>query len=120
MSSSGVQRLRLLIEDRAGRVFERGSNPFYVLGALAFFFLWLLIASGAYLLLIYRLNIDGAYESIQSLTERQPYWGGIVRSLHRYAADGLMIVMVLHGLRTFLADQYRHAQIGRASCRERV
>lgn len=110
MSPFGVQSLRLLIEDRAGRVFDRGSNPFYVLGALAFFFLWLLIVSGAYLLLVYRLNIDGAYESIQSLTERQPYWGGIVRSLHRYAADGLMIAMVLHGLRTFLADQYRHAR----------
>lgn len=39
MSPSGVQRLRLFIEDRAGRVFEPGSNPIDVLGALAFFLL---------------------------------------------------------------------------------
>ena len=110
MSPGSVERIRLFIEDLAGRFFASGRNPFYFLGALSFFFFWIVLGSGAYLFIVYRLNIDGAYESVQYLTERQPYWGGIIRSLHRYATDGLMITMVLHGLRVFLADQYRGAR----------
>jgi quinol-cytochrome oxidoreductase complex cytochrome b subunit/coenzyme F420-reducing hydrogenase delta subunit len=100
----------LLIEKHAGRLFRPGGTPFYFLGALSFFFFWLLLITGAYLLIFYRLDIDKAYDSIQGLTDRQPYLGGLIRSLHRYAADGLMITLILHGLRTFLADQYRHAR----------
>lgn len=110
MNLGFVQRIRLFIEDRSGRFFAPGRNPFYFLGALSFFFFWTVLGTGAYLLIFYRLNIDGAYDSIGHLTERQPYWGGIIRSLHRYAADGLMIAMILHGLRVFLADQYRGAR----------
>lgn len=105
-----VQRTRLWVEDLAGRFFMPGRNPFYYLGALSFFFLWIVLGTGVYLFFVYRLNIDGAYESVQYLTERQPYWGGIIRSLHRYSTDGLMITMVLHGLRVYLADQYRGAR----------
>lgn len=110
MSLGRTQRLRLFLEDRFGRVFPTGGNPLYVLGALSFVFFWVLLATGIYLFFVYRFDIDGAYDSLQYLTERQWYWGGIVRSLHRYSADGLMIAMVLHGLRVFLADQYRHAR----------
>jgi ferredoxin/coenzyme F420-reducing hydrogenase delta subunit len=110
MSLGSVQRIRLFVEDWTGRFFPPGRNPFYFLGALSFFFLWIVLGTGVYLLLVYRMDIDAAYDSVQVLTEGQPYWGGIIRSLHRYATDGLMITMVLHGLRVFLADQYRGAR----------
>jgi quinol-cytochrome oxidoreductase complex cytochrome b subunit/coenzyme F420-reducing hydrogenase delta subunit len=110
MIISRTHRLLLLVENKVSQFFKRGENPTYFLGALSFFFFWLLLISGAYLLIFYRLDIDKAYDSIQGLTERQPYWGGVIRSLHRYAADGLMVTMVLHGLRVFLAGQFRYAR----------
>lgn len=90
--------------------FKPGKSPFYFLGALSCLFFGLLLLTGACLLVFYRLDMDLAYDSIQGLTERQPYFGGLIRSLHRYAADGLMVTVLLHGLRVFLADQYRHAR----------
>jgi ferredoxin/coenzyme F420-reducing hydrogenase delta subunit len=110
MNFGAIQRLRFLIENWTGRFFKKGENPFYSLGALSFFFFWILLGTGIYLFFVYRLNIDGAYDSIQYLTDHQPWWGGLIRSLHRYAADGLVIAMILHGLRTFLANQYRFAR----------
>ncbi|MBI3605415.1 MAG: hypothetical protein HY202_05250 [Nitrospirae bacterium] len=97
MNFGAIQRLRFLIEDRTGRFFKKGENPFYLLGALSFFFFWILLGTGIYLFFVYRLNIDGAYDSIQYLTDHQPWWGGLIRSLHRYASDGLVIAMILFG-----------------------
>src|SRR3972149_5342720 len=89
----------LFIENQANRVFLNGQTPFYFLWDLSFSFFWLVLLSGICLLIFYRLDIDLAYDSIQGLTEGQPYLGGLIRSLHRYATDGLMITMILHGLR---------------------
>jgi quinol-cytochrome oxidoreductase complex cytochrome b subunit/coenzyme F420-reducing hydrogenase delta subunit len=110
MIFGGMNRLRFIIEDLAGRFFQKDENPFYFLGPLSFFFFWILLATGIYLFFVYRLNIDGAYDSVQYLTDHQPYWGGIIRSLHRFSSDGFMLTMILHGLRVFLAGQYRIAR----------
>jgi len=62
-------------------------NPLHYLGAIAIFFLWLLLASGIYLFIFY--SIGEPYESVRRMTEVQWYAGGIMRSVHRYSADGL-------------------------------
>jgi ferredoxin len=100
----------LFVEERGRDLFKKGENPFHFLGAFAFFLFWILLLTGIYLIFFYRLGIEEAYTSVRSLMEDQPYLGGIARSLHRYAADGLMIAMILHGLRVFLRDQYRGAR----------
>src|SRR5208337_121303 len=35
------------------------------------------------------------------------YAGGLMRSFHRYASDGLVVVMLVHLLREFSLDRYR-------------
>lgn len=98
----------LFIEDLFNRVFSPRFNPFYYLGAIAFFFLWFVLGSGIYLLFYYRINVDEAYNSLEYLTKEQWWLGGIMRSIHRYASDGLMLAMVLHLVREFLNDRYRN------------
>lgn len=98
----------LFIEDLFNRVFSPRFNPFYYLGAIAFLFLWFVLGSGIYLLFYYRINVDEAYNSLEYLTKNQWWLGGIMRSVHRYASDGLMLAMVLHLVREFLNDRYRN------------
>ncbi|MGD2083317.1 MAG: cytochrome b N-terminal domain-containing protein [Chromatiales bacterium] len=85
-------------------------NPFHQLGALGWFFYWITIVSGIYLYIFFDTGIHQAYESLEYLTVAQWYAGGIMRSLHRYASDGLIIVMMLHLLREFVMDRYRGAR----------
>ena len=82
-------------------------NPFLYLGAIGIYFLWVILITGLYLLLFYSITADGAHDSIEYLTKNQWYLGGVMRSMHRYASDGLVIVMVLHALRHFVFQ--RHA-----------
>lgn len=100
-------RVVLAVEEWANRVFTPKYNPFYYLGAITIFLMWLLLISGLYLFIFYKINAKGAYQSVQYLTEDQWYLGGIMRSIHRYASDGMVIVIILHILRVFFTDRYR-------------
>jgi len=82
-------------------------NPLRHLGALAFLFFWLLALSGIYLYAVLDTSVEGAYRSIDELSRNQWWFGGVVRSLHRYAADAFVLVTVLHLLREWLHGHYR-------------
>ncbi len=97
------ERLELALD----RAFPPAWNPLYNLGALGFFFYWIIVVSGVYLYIFFDTGITRAYGSIESLTHEQWYLGGVMRSLHRYASDGLVLVMALHLLREFSLDRYR-------------
>ena len=83
-------------------------NPLRHLGAIGFLCLWLLALSGIYLYAVLDTSAAGAYPSIERLSH-QPWWHfGWLRSLHRYAADAFVIVMLAHLLREWLHGRYRH------------
>ena len=96
-----------LVEQAFDRAFGPRINPFYHLGALAFFFFWVVAASGIYLFIFFETSLDGAYRSVEYLTHDQWYLGGVARSLHRYASDAMVIVVLLHLAREFVLDRYR-------------
>jgi ferredoxin len=74
------------------------------LGPLGFLLFWLLAASGVYLYVRLDTSAAGAYGSIGELE----WWlGGVLRSLHRYAADAFVIVTVLHVLREMYLGRFR-------------
>jgi len=102
----GGKRLFQFVEGAANAVFGPENNPFYYLGGLTFFFLYVLVVSGIYIYIFYDTEVSGAYASIEYLTHKQWYAGGIMRSLHRYAADAMIVSMVLHMLRRFFGDRY--------------
>jgi len=82
------------------------NNPFYYLGGLTFYFLYVLVITGVYILIFYDTSVAGAYASVEYLTHDQWYLGGIVRSIHRYASDAMIVTMILHMLRRFYNDRY--------------
>lgn len=100
--------LWLMLERVINGVTTSAYNPFYYLGAVSIFFLWVILVSGVYLFLFYSITARGAYASVEYLTVNQWYLGGVMRSLHRYASDGLIITMLLHAARCFTLDRYKH------------
>jgi quinol-cytochrome oxidoreductase complex cytochrome b subunit/coenzyme F420-reducing hydrogenase delta subunit len=94
-------------ESLLGRAFPAQWNPLLNLGALGFFFYWIVAASGIYVYIFFDTGVTQAYASIQSMTHEQWYLAGVMRSFHRYASDALVIVAVLHLLREFGQDRYR-------------
>lgn len=88
-------------------VFTPRLNPMYHLGGLGFFYFWIVAVSGLYLFVFFDTGLTEAYASVEALTWNQWYLGGVMRSLHRYASDALVVMMVLHMIREFAFDHYR-------------
>ncbi|MBM3567377.1 MAG: hydrogenase iron-sulfur subunit [Alphaproteobacteria bacterium] len=82
-------------------------NPMDRLGALGFFFYWIVAVSGIYLFIPFDTGVHGAYASVERITHAQWYAGGVMRSLHRYASDAMVAAMLLHMAREWAHDRYR-------------
>jgi len=92
------------------RAFGSRLNPLVHLGSLGFFLYWIVAVSGIYLYIVFDTSVVDAYRSVQYLTVEQWYLGGILRSLHRYASDGMVLFMAVHILREFALDRLRGAR----------
>ena len=102
-----VRSLFLRCDAVLNAVFGERLNPLYHLGAASFGLLWLVVASGLYVYVFYRTGVTSAYASVEALTHGQRYLGGVMRSVHRYASDAMVLTMLLHALRHFAFDAYR-------------
>ncbi len=87
--------------------FPANANPLLNLGALGFFFYWIVTVSGIYVYIFFDTGVTQAFASIEYMTNEQWYAAGLMRSLHRYASDALVAVVLLHILREFSRDRYR-------------
>ena len=97
-------------EDWFDVVFGAKWNPLYQLGALGWFYYWIVVVSGLYLYIFFDTGVTQAYSSLEYLTHEQWYAGGIMRSLHRYASDALVVMMMVHLLREFAMDRFRSSR----------
>jgi ferredoxin/coenzyme F420-reducing hydrogenase delta subunit len=95
------------IEQPFERLFGPSLNPLAQLGALGFFFFWIVAISGIYLFIFFDTGIERAYQSVEYLTRDQWYHAGVMRSFHRYASDLMVVMVVVHLLREFANDRYR-------------
>ncbi|MFO0996984.1 MAG: cytochrome b N-terminal domain-containing protein [Alphaproteobacteria bacterium] len=98
------------LEGWLDRAFGAAWNPLANLGALGFFFYWIVAATGIYIYAFFDTSTTEAFRSVEALTHVQWYFGGIMRSLHRYASDGMVLVLVLHAVRELAFDRYRGAR----------
>ena len=100
------QRTLLYIEEYFNKIFTPQYNPLYYLGAISCILYLIIVISGIYLFIFYR--IGDPYLTVQNMTEKQWYFGGVMRSIHRYASDGLIIALTLHLIREYLNRRYSH------------
>lgn len=97
-----LERLFINALTRADALFNRlyGSryNPLYQSGTLTVLFLLIVLVTGIYLLIFYR--IGAPYESVARITD-QVWTGRWMRSLHRYASDAAVLAAAVHAFRMF-------------------
>lgn len=96
-----------LIERPFDIAFGPARNPLGQLGALGFFFYWIAAVSGIYLFFFFDTGIEHAYTSVESITYADWWHAGVMRSLHRYSADLMVVMLVTHFTREFAYDHYR-------------
>ncbi len=111
MTKTGPMR-RLLdrLESSFDAVFTPRHNPLNQLGALGWFFYWIVLVTGIYLYIFFDTGLSDAYESLERITHAQWYAGGVMRSLHRYASDALVLIVVVHILREWILGRFRGAR----------
>lgn len=113
------KNIELPLEDLTNRITTSKYNPFYYHGALPQFYLWVLYLSGLLLFAYYIPTIDNAYSSenlinawtsVDYITNKIPF-GAVIRGIHRYAGDAMVITIILHMLRVWITDRYRQYRI---------
>ncbi len=82
------------------------GNPLYILGSLVWLSWMVVIVSGVILMLWYIPTTTGAYRSIEHITYDIPF-GWLVRGMHKYAADMLIICITLRIYRMYFAGEYK-------------
>jgi quinol-cytochrome oxidoreductase complex cytochrome b subunit len=85
---------------------ERALSPMYCLGGLTFLFFVLLAVTGMMLSMYYRPAPEAAFDSVQEITMSVRY-GWLIRGVHFYAANGMIITAILHMLRVYFTGAYK-------------
>jgi coenzyme F420-reducing hydrogenase delta subunit/Pyruvate/2-oxoacid:ferredoxin oxidoreductase delta subunit len=81
------------------RLYGSRLNPLYHSGSLVVALLIVLLVTGVYLLVFYR--VGAPYESTARITG-QVWAGRWIRSLHRFASDAAVVAIVVHALRMLI------------------
>jgi quinol-cytochrome oxidoreductase complex cytochrome b subunit len=82
-------------------------KPTYTFGLgliLSFLFL-VMIITGFFLMMNYTPSVEKAYNSVKDIVFIVP-GGKYIRNIHRWAAHGMVLVIFLHLIRTFLTGAY--------------
>jgi len=99
-----LEKIWTRVEGLVNRFTKSDFNPFYHLGTLTIFMLVILLATGAYLTIIYRPGLDVAYQTVDKIDSN--WFGSLMRSIHRYASDGMIVLIVLHLLKMLVSDRF--------------
>lgn len=99
---SRSRRALAALDALAGRLYGWRWNPLHQPGTVAVVSLLVLIATGLYLILVYRVGDPAA--SVARLAA-DPWLGRWIRSLHRYASDLFIIAALFHAFRLWSQDR---------------
>jgi quinol-cytochrome oxidoreductase complex cytochrome b subunit len=76
------------------------------LGLILSFLFLIMIITGFILLMNYTPSVERAYDSVKDIIFIVP-GGRYIRNIHRWAAHGMVLVVFLHMVRTFLTASYQ-------------
>ena len=104
-----IQRItrNFFLHFHAAKVNPSVLNPAYTFGLgfiLASLFL-IMIMTGLILMIYYTPTVENAYDSVKDIVFVVP-GGRYIRNIHRWAAHGMVLVALLHLLRTFFTGAY--------------
>jgi quinol-cytochrome oxidoreductase complex cytochrome b subunit len=104
---SGIINRNFFLHIHANRVHVHSMKPTYTFGLgimLGFLFL-IMLFTGVVLMLYYTPSVETAYQSVKDIVNVVP-GGRIIRNMHRWASQGMIILVFLHLLRVFYTGSY--------------
>jgi len=82
------------------------SNFLACLGGITFALYLFQVVTGVLLLMYYRPTTAEAYKSVVEITTQVPY-GWMIRGVHRWGANLMVVTVLLHMMRVFFTAAYR-------------
>lgn len=89
------------------RIYSSRHNPLYHLAPLSIFTFLVAFGTGIYLFLFFKIDPRQAYASVQDISNQ--WIGGIMRSLHRYSSDLMIVLVILHLIHMLVTGKFRRA-----------
>lgn len=88
--------------------YQASKRPYiwYYFGGLTLFLFSILVITGMLLLLNYKNGVDTAHESVIYIMEEVPF-GWLIRSLHSWAANMMIVSAFIHMFSVFFQKSYR-------------
>ncbi|MBI5050139.1 MAG: cytochrome b N-terminal domain-containing protein [Nitrospirae bacterium] len=81
-------------------------NYFYCFGGITFILFLLLLSTGLMLSTYYVPSEKEAYQSIKFI-DNKVYFGGVIRAVHKWSANLMVVCIVIHMLRVFVTGSYK-------------
>jgi quinol-cytochrome oxidoreductase complex cytochrome b subunit len=88
---------------------EAKTNPFYALGSIFYLIWFIVILSGCLLIIWYVPTKMAAFDSILHIQHDIPL-GNLVRGVHKYGADAMIIAATMRLYRIFICADYKPAR----------
>ena len=103
----GIISRNFFLHIHANRVHLHSMKPTYTfgLGILLGFLFLIMVFTGVILMIYYTPSVDAAYQSVKDIEYVVP-GGRIIRNMHRWASQGMVILVFLHMLRVFYTGSY--------------
>jgi len=104
------ERLKVgaLVNYMSGKVVPiHGHSIFYYLGGVTLFLFLVQVCTGILLLMYYRPGSETAYESVRFIVSEVSF-GWLIRSLHSWSANLMVLTAFLHMFTVYFTHAYRH------------
>ncbi len=85
--------------------FSSKYNPLYHLADVAIFMFAIATLSGIYIFLFYNVDPAHSYHSVEVISSQ--WVGGVMRSIHRYSSDLLVVFILLHFLHMLITGKFK-------------
>lgn len=105
-------RKKIAAIDLFDETFEdrEATSPWYALGSMVYLFWLITIVTGCVLICWYIPNTSRAYASIEHIQDAIPL-GWLVRGLHKYGADAIIIAATMRVYRLYFTGEYKTREL---------
>jgi len=93
-------------KDILDKPIPKGLNLSYCFGGITFFLFVMLAVTGYFITLYYVPSPEQAYDAVDFLTFEVPV-GQVIRGVHHWSANLMMVTIFLHMLRVFIYGAYK-------------
>jgi quinol-cytochrome oxidoreductase complex cytochrome b subunit len=101
-----VEPVRDFLRGQAGKLLPPHTSWWHTLGSLLLYLTVNQIVTGVLLMVYYRPAPETAYESIHHIMTRM-HFGWLIRGLHAWGANVMIVALVAHMFRTFAMGTYK-------------